>query len=224
MAGSSPQSSAVSKPFAKPLGVTVTPNNPAEPVDGGLVSFAAPASGASATLSAATAVIANGQVSVTATAGAAPGTYEVNATAAGAATFDFVLTNTGSSRRTRKPTPKPTPGPSAQVVNGLASLRAAIAYANSHPGPDSITFDPAFFGRKPRPIRVIGGPLVLTDPATTTIVGTGARRLTIKGDGKSRVFDIRGGSAALSGLTIAGGRANRGGGQRFPVDSPCGSL
>jgi hypothetical protein len=54
--------------------------------------------------------------------------------------------------------------------------------------------------------------LVLTDPATTTILGPGAKRPTIRGGGKGRVFDIEGGSLALEGLTIAGGRAVRGGG------------
>ena len=55
---------------------------------------------------------------------------------------------------------------------------------------------------------------MLTDPATTTIIGPGARRLTISGGGKSRVFDIRGGSVALSGVTITGGSADLGGGVR----------
>jgi hypothetical protein len=55
---------------------------------------------------------------------------------------------------------------------------------------------------------------VLTDPATTTIVGPGANRLTIRGGGKSRIFDIRGGSLALSGITITGGSADVGGGVR----------
>ena len=98
------------------------------------------------------------------------------------------------------------------AFDGLTSLREAIAYANSHPGPDTITFDPAAFGKAPRTITLTGGPLVLTDPATTTIVGPGARRLTIKGDGRSRIFDIEGGSVAISGLTIRGGNALVGGG------------
>ena len=93
-------------------------------------------------------------------------------------------------------------------------MRAAIAYANSHPGPDTITFDPDPQGTKRRTIRLVGGPLVITDPATTTIIGPGARLLMLKGTGRSRVFDIRGGSLALSGVSITGGRANRGGGIR----------
>src|SRR5262249_4248761 len=77
--------------------------------------------------------------------------------------------------------------------------------------PDTITFDPAAFGKAPRTIRLTGGPLVLTDPATTTILGPGARWLTIKGDGRSRIFDIEGGAAAISGLTVRGGNALAGG-------------
>ena len=52
--------------------------------------------------------------------------------------------------------------------------------------------------KAPRTIKLIGGPLVLTDKATTTIIGPGSRLLTFQGDGESRVFDIRGGSAAIS--------------------------
>src|SRR5262249_8354105 len=44
--------------------------------------------------------------------------------------------------------------------------------------------------------------------------GPGANRLTISGGGKSRAFDIRGGSLALSGVAITGGSADLGGGVR----------
>ncbi len=94
----------------------------------------------------------------------------------------------------------------------LASLRAAIADANNHPGPDTITFVSNTPGIRHRTIRLTGGPVVLTDPATTTIIGPGARLLSISGGHRSRVFDIRGGSLALDWLTITGGRADRGGG------------
>ena len=60
--------------------------------------------------------------------------------------------------------------------DNLTSLREAVAYANAHPGPDTITFDPTALGKRPRTIRLIGGPLVLTDPATTTIIGPGAQK------------------------------------------------
>jgi hypothetical protein len=189
------------------LVVTVKAFNPVEPVDGGVISFAAPASGTSAALSAATATIQGGQASVTATANATIGQYLVTATAAGARQVGFILTNTAALGLGR-----PAPHNVALEFDDLTSLREAIAYANSHPGPDTITFDPPVFGKARRTIKLKGGPLVVTNPATTTIIGPGARRLTIHGDGKSRVFDIEGGSLALERMTITGGRANRGGG------------
>jgi hypothetical protein len=316
LAGSTPQAALVGTAFEHPLAMTVTASNPTEPVDGGVIRFAAPSSGASAPLSAATATIADGQAGVTATAGTFAGSYTVTASAAGVATpSGFALTNAAATLNlVAQPVTAvvgqaftnavlatltdsdPSANPSdlvATIVWGdgiatssttvvadgqgrfdvlgthtyldagiytfsvqvtdntgasatasstatvtahahteaasltvttrsdvvdafddLTSLREAIAYANSHPGPDTITFDPAVFGKAPRTIRLSGGPLVLTDSATTRIVGPGARRLIFQGDGRSRVFEIRGGSAALSGLTVTGGRADRGGGIR----------
>ena len=210
VAGSAMQSAPIKTQFANPLAVTVKPVNPDEPVDGGVVNFAVtPASGASAALSAATATIQGGQASVTATANATPGTSLVTATSAGAPQVGFLLTNT-EAPSLRLTTARDVVDP----VDSLTSLREAVAYANSHPGPDTITLDPAAFGSKRETIVLTGGPLVLTDPATTTIIGTGAKRLTISGGRKGRVFDVEGGSLALQGLTITGGRANRGGGIR----------
>ena len=95
VSGSTPQSAAAGSAFANPLAVTVTANNSVEPVDGGIISFATPTAGASAVLSAATAVIANGQASVTATAGTVAGSYTVTASTAGVSTVaGFALTNT----------------------------------------------------------------------------------------------------------------------------------
>jgi hypothetical protein len=205
--GSTPQSAAVNVAFAHPLAVTVTANNPVEPVDKGVVSFAAPLTGASATLSVVTAVIVNGQAGVTARANTTPGAY--TATAAGAGTVSFALTNTEA------PSLKVTTGADVlDSTDGLTSLREAIAYANRHPGPDTIVLAPAASGARPRTLTLGGGPLVLTDPATTTIVGPGANRLTISGAGRGRVFDVQGGSLDLSGVTITGGRADDGGGIR----------
>ena len=204
--GSTPQSADVTDAFANPLAVTVTAKNAVEPVNGGVVTFTLNSgTGASATLSAGTAVIASGQAAVTATANSTPGNYTVSASAAGAGTASFALSNT------EKPSLRITT--LSDVVNpfdNLTSLREAVAYANAHPGPDTIVFDPTAFGKRPRTIRLIGGPLVLTDPATTTIIGPGARKLTIQGKGKSRIFDIEGGSLALSGVTIIGGNAGKG--------------
>jgi hypothetical protein len=215
VAGSTPQTASGGQAFTNPLAVAVTPSNPVEPVVGGVVSFAAPPSGASATLSAGTATIIGGQAGVaatarvTATASNTPGQYTVTATAAGAGSAGFALTNTE--------VPSLTVTTTADVVDatdGLTSLREAVAFANRHPGPDTIVLDPSAFGSRPRMITLQGGPLTVTDVATTTIAGPGARRLAISGAGRSRVFDVRGGSLALSGLTVTGGRADNGGGIR----------
>jgi fibronectin-binding autotransporter adhesin len=90
-----PQTAWVNKAFANPLSVVVAANNPSEPVAGGVVSFAAPSSGASAALSGATATIGSGGVaSVIATANSSTGSYMVVASAPGfSATADFSLTN-----------------------------------------------------------------------------------------------------------------------------------
>ena len=204
------QTPTVATGFAQPL-VAVVKDAFGNPVPGVTVTFNAPAAGASATLTGSPAVTdADGQASVTATAGTVAGIYTVSASVAGVTTAAaFTLTNTEalSLRLT-------THHDVVNEVDRLTSLREAIAYANSHPGPDTITFDPAVFGKARRMIKLIGGPLVLTDPATTTILGPGAKRLTISGGGQHRVIDVQRGSLALSGLTIAKGRADNGGGIR----------
>ena len=96
MTGSTPQGTPVNSPFANPLAVIVTANNPLEPVAGGIVTFSAPAGGASASLSTTNPVTigSNGKASVTATANAIGGQYTVSASTAGAAApASFVLTN-----------------------------------------------------------------------------------------------------------------------------------
>jgi parallel beta-helix repeat protein len=203
-------SAPVNQPFPKPLEVTVAANNPIEPVNGGIVNFIVSAvRGASATLSAPTATIAGGVASVTATANGTIGKYFFSATAVGARPDGVPLINTE-----RPSLVVTTTLDSMNNTDGLTSLREAIAYADSLPGPHTVTFDPAVFGSKRRTIRLVGGPLVLADPATTTIVGPGAKLLTIGGRGKSQAFDVEGGSLALSGVTIANGNADLGGGLR----------
>ena len=94
--GSTPQTASIGTPFANPLAVTVTANNPVEPVDGGVVSFAAGrVSGATAILSAPSAVIADGQAAITAAPNNAVGSYTVVASVPGLSPVSFTLTNTG---------------------------------------------------------------------------------------------------------------------------------
>jgi hypothetical protein len=93
--GGNGQTALVGQAFASPLVVTVTPNNPLEPVNGGTISFA-PAtlgSGPSALLSQFQATIAGGMASVTATANSEPGSYNVAAFGPEATLVEFALTN-----------------------------------------------------------------------------------------------------------------------------------
>ncbi len=94
--------------------------------------------------------------------------------------------------------------------SGAGSLRAAVNQANSDNGGDAIVFSSLF--NTPRMITLTGDALMLTGTATTTITGPGANLLTINGNNISRVFEIAGGSAAVSGLTITGGNATSGAG------------
>ena len=99
LTGGSPQSTPITTAFRSSLTATVAAKDPArlEPVAGGLILFAAPASGASATLSAASATLGSTgamvtPASISATANATAGSYGVTAsTNAGSAAFS--LTN-----------------------------------------------------------------------------------------------------------------------------------
>ena len=141
VAGSTPQSAAAGSAFAHPLAVAVTAVNSVEPVDGGIISFTAPAAGASAVLSAATAVIASGQASVTATAGTVAGSYTVTASAAGVSTAaSFALTNTPAAAASVAVVSGS--GQTATVATGFAAPLVAVvkdAYGNPVPGV-SVTF------------------------------------------------------------------------------------
>lgn len=79
--------------FADSLALSVTAYVPIEPVNGGIVTFTPPASGASATLSTVRATIAGGAVAVTATANATAGMYTIPASASGATSLRFTLAN-----------------------------------------------------------------------------------------------------------------------------------
>jgi hypothetical protein len=92
------QTAPVTQPFPTPLSVTVS-DALSNPVPGVTVNFTAPASGASATLSAATAVTgANGVASINATANSTAGGYAVVGSVTGSSTTAlFNLTNTDFS-------------------------------------------------------------------------------------------------------------------------------
>jgi hypothetical protein len=205
LAGSTPQTAKIGTPFPRPLGVTVTANNPIEPVNGGVVSFVAhqAANGASALLSASSAMVSDSQASVAAAPDNADGNYQVIAAAPASASFN--LTNTG-------------PIVPALVVNttsdalapgaGLLSLREAIGFANlDRTGNSKITFDKKVFATA-QTITLRGGQLELSN-ATEAESITGPRAgVTVNAGGASRVFQVDTPvTAAISGLTITDGSA-----------------
>jgi hypothetical protein len=99
----------------------------------------------------------------------------------------------------------------AGAPDGEFDLRGAVNMASLAQGDCTITFDPSVFST-PQTITLTAGQLVLSNPASTTITGPGANLLTVSGNDASRVFEIAGGTASISGLTITGGAAAGGGG------------
>lgn len=88
-----PQTTLINTGFATSLGLTITSAD-SVPVDGSQITFAAPASGASAIITGSPATTSGAAVSVVATANGTAGTYDVTASIYGAASVNFHLTNT----------------------------------------------------------------------------------------------------------------------------------
>ena len=194
-----------------PLGATVTPNNPIEPVDGGMVKFTAnaAANGATAIFYSSTGVIANGTTAFAAAPNNVTGAYTVTAAIpGGSATFN--LTNSGTAF-------------TSLVVNTLSdslapgvgrlSLREAIGFDNTNPsGNVSITFDPSIFVT-PQTINLSGYGLELSNKTNTAAIIAPTSGLQIVGDGSSRIFTVDPGvTASFTGLGISGGVAAGNGG------------
>jgi parallel beta-helix repeat protein len=210
--GGTPQTAVAGMAFASPLVVAVSTNYANDPVNGGVVTFTAPASGASAALSSSSPTIASGSASVTATSNGTLGAYTVTATASGApAAVSFSLANVEA--------PSLVVNATSDTVNpydGVTSLREAIAYAESLAGNHTVTFNPAVFGTA-KTITLTSGRLDLTKAVgvtgSLTVQGPGANLLSINGNNASSVFFLGSGrTATLAGLTITGGKAGRGGG------------
>jgi Bacterial Ig-like domain (group 3) len=121
VSGSTPQAAAVSAAFANPLAVTVTANEPDQPVAGGTVTYTAShaSNGASANLSSATATIGDdGTAQVTATANSTSGAYTVTASIGAGGTAEFSLDNQTQPEFTGLSDPSIAYGTSSVMISG----------------------------------------------------------------------------------------------------------
>jgi hypothetical protein len=128
-AGGSGQTTVPSTAFATPLGVKVSSNNPLlTNLSGGVITFTAPATGASATFGTNPITLAaDGTGSTIATANATPGSYNVTATASGITnSATFGLTNA-------KLTPTITVTDNTGVFNGLPFNATSTVNGTSNP-------------------------------------------------------------------------------------------
>ena len=205
--GSTPQTADIGTAFAHPLAVSVTANNPIEPVDGGGgISFVAhpAANGATAILSATSPAISGGQAAVTAVPINVLGSYTVAVTFPGSSA-SLSLTNAGAvftKLVVNTTSDSLTPGA------GLLSLREAITFNNYSPtGNAPITFDRTVFAT-PKTITLTGSQLELSNTSGPVSI-TGPRAgVTVSGGGLSRVLQVDAlVTASVSGLTITGGNA-----------------
>ncbi len=90
---------------------------------------------------------------------------------------------------------------------GDLSLREILGLAGAIPGAETVSFATGLAGGT---IPLALGQLVIS--SSVTVTGPGADQLTINAGGTSRVLAITGGTVHVSGLTLTGGFANRGGG------------
>jgi MSHA biogenesis protein MshQ len=132
--GGTPQSAVINTGFATALQVTVN-DLVGNPVAGVTVNFAVPGSGASATLSAASAVTnGSGVASVTATANSAAGSYNVTASVVGVVTpATFSLTNTAGSATTMTVNAGTTP--QSAVINTAFANALAVTVRDGGSNP-----------------------------------------------------------------------------------------
>ena len=135
MTAGSPQSTGAGAPFANALVATMTEagNNP---LSGVSVTFAAPSTGASATLNPATAQLTNaqGQVTVSATANVTSGTYSVIAAVSGVSSpAIFILTNNAGVATTITATGSSNQNTPVTTMAFPSPLVATVTDANNNP-------------------------------------------------------------------------------------------
>jgi adhesin/invasin len=147
--GGTPQSATTLTAFPQALQATVKDAS-GNPISGVTVTFAAPTSGASATLSAGQSTTdASGNATVTATANAIAGSYAVQATLAGAGSASFNLSN----------------------VSGGASTLAFVQQPVNTPAGTAMTVAVKLADSNGNPVASVSVTLTLPD-TTATLIGT----------------------------------------------------
>ena len=144
--GGNNQTGVVGSSFADPLSVTVTANDTQEPVAGGVVSFSAPASGASASFTGNPAVIgADGLASVSAMANSMGGTYAVTAST-GAVSTSFSLTNVAQPTFSNLAAPTITYGTATATLGGTILAGSFVPTGDVNITVDNVTEQAAIDG------------------------------------------------------------------------------
>ena len=217
------QSTMTGAQFANPLVVTVTDVNN-NPVPGATVTFNAPGSGPSATLSAPAVTNSQGQTSVSATANSTPGAYMVTASVAGVAgSASFNLTNLGglaaltiSAGNNQSTTPGAPFAINLQVTatdsvgDSLAGLPVTFT-ANTAPGGASGTFASSSTNVD---MESTNGAGVAQASVLTANAGTGKFSVTATAGNLSQTFTLTNGSSSSISLS---GQASAVFGQPFTL-------
>ena len=163
-----PQQTTDGTAFPNALSVVVTAKNPAEPVAGGIVTFSAPSSGASAGFSTDGATIdVAGSASILAADNSIPGSYAVTATVVGAAPVSFSLTNLVSSPILNYTVNSASGNLTGSGSSGTLPYVVFLANANADTSSNgnTIQFDPSVFST----------PQTITLGATLELSETSAR-------------------------------------------------
>ena len=206
-AGSTPQQTTDGIPFANPLAVIVTANNPAEPVAGGVVTFTESSPGSQADLRRRDGHHGgDGSASVIACDDSIPGSHTVSAGFSGEAPASFSLTNLASTPIFDYTVDSTRGGISGSGTSGTLAYVQFLANADAatHTEPTVIAFDPTVFSRAET--ITLAATLTLSETSGPEMIdGPGAGLLTVGGGDAVGVFQAEGGATAtLSGLTITG--------------------
>ncbi|HEY4183698.1 MAG TPA: Ig-like domain-containing protein [Polyangia bacterium] len=209
ISGGSGQTTSVSTAFAAPLSATVTDSH-GNAVAGAMVTFAAPGSGASASLGGASAVTNSaGLASTTATANASAGSYVVTATTTGVTSGAFSLTNTAGAASNLSASGGT--GQSTAILTAFsAPLSATVTDGSGNPVAGvTVTFLVPSSGAS----ATLGSASVVTNAsgvASTTATANGAAGAYVVNASAAGVmlpvsFSLTNSAAGAATLTVSGG-------------------